>query len=119
MVRAVGIEGQRLLADDHLAGLGRRHRHLGVDVVRHADVDDVDGVVVDDLAPVRDERFEAPGVGERLGLVRLQATRHLQHGVVRDVEKILHPTIGVGVRPPHEPVPDDADVQWLGHCACS
>jgi hypothetical protein len=36
------VQGQRLFAQDRLAGLGRRDRDLGVHVVRHADVDQID-----------------------------------------------------------------------------
>jgi hypothetical protein len=44
--------GQRFFAEDHLAGLGGGDGDFGVDVVGGADVDQVDVVAFDELAPV-------------------------------------------------------------------
>ena len=48
----IELVGERFLAIDVLAGFDRRHRHVEVQVVRRADVDDVDRRIVDDLAPI-------------------------------------------------------------------
>ena len=55
------VHGERLLAQDRLAVGGRRQRDLLVQVVGHADVDGVDVVALDQLAPVGLGRGVAPG----------------------------------------------------------
>ena len=57
--------GERLLAGDVLAGLECGDRLFGVDVVRRADVDEVDGVVGDAAAPVDGGVEPSPTLGER------------------------------------------------------
>ena len=52
LVRLVGVAPERLLAEDVLAGLGRRDRRLGVHDVRPPVVEQADRRVGDDLAPV-------------------------------------------------------------------
>ena len=61
------VHRQRLLAEDHLAGLGRGDGDLGVRVVGRADVDRVDVLALDQLPPVGLDRLVAPLLGERLG----------------------------------------------------
>ncbi len=55
------VHGQRLFAQDHLAGRRRGQGDFGVGVVRRADVDHVDVLALDELAPVGFDRFVAPG----------------------------------------------------------
>ena len=60
------VHGQRLLAEDHLAGLRRGHGDLLVREVRNADVDQVDILGFDQPAPVRLGALVAPDVHELL-----------------------------------------------------
>ena len=69
------VHRQRLLAEDHLAGLGRGDRDVVVQVVRHADVDRVDVRALDQLPPIGFDRRVAPRVGKLLGLLRIARTQ--------------------------------------------
>ena len=91
--------GQRLLAQHVLAGLERGLRHLEVQLVRRADVDRLDRLVVEQLLQravglrCADRRGELRGLG------------------VRDTEDAhdlaARPPQRLGVHPAHEPRPDD------------
>ena len=96
------VHGQRLLADDHLAGLGRGDHDLVVQHVGHADVDQVDVRAGDELLPVEFHRLVAPGLGELLQLVFLlrPGTAGLQHGLVLAGEEVAHLQLGVRVGGP-------------------
>ena len=65
--RLVDRVGERLLAQHVLAGGERGERDLGVAVAGRADVDDVDVVALDDLAPVGRGLLPSPTVGGGLG----------------------------------------------------
>ena len=62
----VGRHRQRLLADDVLAGTQDRQRLLDVDVVGRRDMDDVDGVVRQEVIERRVRDADAERVGARL-----------------------------------------------------
>ena len=63
LVRLVGVAAERLLAEDVLAGLGRRDRRLGVHGVRSAVVEEADRRVGHDVAPVGRPALVAVAVG--------------------------------------------------------
>ena len=112
------LEGPRqgLLAEDHLARLGRGDGDRGVRVVGRADVDRVDVLAVDQLMPVGLEGLVLPLVGERLRPLGGPAADGLEDGAVFQVEEVVDPLVGVRVRPAHEAVADQADIQgFLGH----
>ena len=78
---------QRLLARDVLAGLQRRDRLLGMDVVRSGDVDQADLGCRDRGPPVRARDLPSPAGGECIELARV-ATDHGVHDRSRiDVEE--------------------------------
>ena len=69
------IQGQRLLAKNHLLVRGGRQGDFRMGVVRRANVDDVDIFALDHLPPVGLGRVVAPLVRERLGLLGSAARR--------------------------------------------
>ncbi len=105
------IHGKRLLAEDHLAGLGRGDGDIVVQVVRHADIDRVDIVPLDELSPIGLDRGVTPRIGELPGLGLVAGTHGLQHRLVLEVEEIVDAAVGVRVRPAHEAVTDHADAE--------
>jgi hypothetical protein len=109
------VHRQRLLAEDRLAVLGRLDGDLGVEVVGRADVDGVDVIGGDELAPVALHPLVAPAVGERLRLVGVAGRDGLEHRQVFEVEEVLDAVVAVGVGAAHEAVADHADAQGLGH----
>ncbi len=111
------VHGQRLLAQDHLAGLGsRRSRSRGAGCwacrCRSASMSSR----CDQLAPVGLDRLVAPLIGERLNLLRTAGTGGLEHRTVLQFgKKSPDPLVAVGVGPAHEAVADHADVEWFRH----
>ena len=77
------IEGQRLLAEDLLAGPGCGECHLAVQGGWRGDVDDVDVVPGDHLLPVGGDLLPAPAIGERPQRRLIAADRDLQHRLGR------------------------------------
>ena len=73
---------ERLLAHHHLAGLRRRDGDVVMRVVRAGDVDDVDVLAADQLAPVRGVRLVAPVGGELLDALFVARRHRLQHRLV-------------------------------------
>jgi hypothetical protein len=59
LMRLVGVATERFLADDMLTRLGRGDRRLGGEVVRPAVVEELDVVIGDELAPVRNGSLES------------------------------------------------------------
>ena len=101
-----------LFAEDHLAGLGGGDGDLGVAVVGRADINGVDILALNQLAPIGLDRLIAPLVGKGLGAFGAAATDGLQNGPVSQFgEEVVHTLVAVGVRPAHEAVADQADVQ--------
>ena len=86
-----GVKGERLLAHDHLAGLGRRDGDLHVAVVGRADVDDVDILALDELAPIGLDGFVAPRVGEGAGVGLAAAADGLEDGLMFVLEEVARP----------------------------
>jgi len=113
--------GQRLLAADHLAGLGRSDDHVVVHDVGHADVDQVHVGAGDGLAPVGLHRLVAPGGGEFLQLVLLlrPGDRDLEHGLVLAREEMVHLRVGVRVSAAHEAAADHGDAKLSSHSSIS
>ena len=100
------VHGQRLLADDHLAGLGGGQHDLVVHVVGRADVDQVDVLALDQLPPVGLDRLVAPGLGERLELLfAARGHRGLEHRLGVRAGRMVDLAIGVRVGAAHEPQP--------------
>ena len=100
---------ERLFAQDHLAGLGGGDGDLGVDVVRRGDVDEVDVVALDELAPVGFDGFVAPLGGEGFDLAGIAGADGLEDRLIFEVEEVVDLAIGVGVRAAHEAVADESD----------
>ena len=88
-----------------------RQRNLGVRVVGRADVDRIDILALDQLAPVGLDRLVAPLLGEILGPLGRSPADRLQHRPVGQVKEIVDPLVGVGMRPAHEAIADDADIE--------
>ena len=109
------VHRQRLLAEDRLAVLGRLDGDLGVQVVGGADVDGVDVIGGDELAPVGLDPLVAPAVGEGLSLLRIACRDRLQNRQVFQVEKVLDAVVAVGVGAAHEAVADHADAEGFCH----
>jgi len=109
------VHRQRLLAEDHLLIRRGRQCDLGVRVVRRADIDDVDVLALDELPPIGLDRFVAPLVGKRLGVLGITSTDGLEHGRVLQVKKVAHPAVSVRMSPAHKSVADHADVERFGH----
>ncbi len=110
LVALVGRARQRLLADDVLAGLGRRDRRLCVQVVRPAVVEEPDLAIRKQLVPVGRVALEAV------------AARRLRHRLLRPPGDGDEPwqqgwrprhvrdlPVGVRVGLPHERVAEHAD----------
>ncbi len=109
------IHGQRFFAKNHLAGLGGRERDLRMRIVRRADIDGVDVLAFDKLAPVGFDGLVAPGIGERLGLRRITRAHRLEHRPIFEIEEIIHPAIAIGMGTAHKTIADQANIQWFGH----
>ena len=102
---------ERLLDQHVLAGLQRRHGHLGMQVPGSADVDDVDVIALERGAPVRDDLVPAvlTGGGRRPLLVAAHqhAPGDRRHIGVEGVD--VAPGVGVGL--PHEGVAHECDTE--------
>ena len=103
------VEGEGLLAKDHLAVLNRGHRDVVVGVVGRADVDGVDIVAFDQLSPIGLGIGVAPLFSEGLHLVLGAAADDLLDGNVVGFEKVLKLGVGIRMGAPHESVANDAN----------
>ena len=103
--------GERLLAQHVLAGLERGDRDLGVRVARRDDVDDVDVIPSDHLAPVGGRFRPAPLLGCRGHGIRIPAHDHGHLDGLRQVEHARRLTPPDGVGGAHEAVADHGDAQ--------
>jgi hypothetical protein len=108
--------GERLFADDVLAGLRRCDGDFGVDIVGRADIDHVDIRPRNDRAPVARRFLEAVAVA---GGFR-HRVRHVHHDLAvrngrRRPEEHRHGSIGHGMRLAHEAATDHGDVHHFGH----
>jgi hypothetical protein len=111
--RFLRVAAERLLAHHHLAGLRRGDRDLAVRIVRARDVDDVDVPPRDEIAPVRVIRLVAPVRRERLHALFFPRGDRFQRGFPRQIEKPWRLKERIRVRPPHEAVPYETDVQMF------
>ncbi len=110
------VHRQGLLAEHHLAGLGRGDGDLGVRVIGRANIDRVDIFALDQLAPVGLDRLVPPLGGEGAGVLGVAAADSLEHGAVLDVEEVIDSLVRVGMRSAHEAVTDDADIERFFLC---
>ena len=113
-----GSAAERLLAHHHLAGLGGRDGDVVMRVVGARDVDEVDVLPLDQLAPVGFDRLVAPVGRERLGAVGVARAERLEYRLERKVEIAWRLQKRVRVRAPHEAVAYKADVEGLHHAPC-
>ena len=112
----LGIEGQRLLAQDHFSSLRRCDGNLGVKVVRDGDIHHVDVVPSDELLPIRFDGLIAPTICELLSLRGIARADRLEDDLIARREEV--PDLGecVGVGAPHEAVADETDAKlFFGH----
>ena len=108
----LGGTGERLFAENHLAGFGGGDGHLGMLIVGGANIDRVNIVALDQLAPIGFVTFKAPLVGECLGAVFGAAAYGLEHGRVAEVrEKVADALVTIGVRAAHKAVAHEPDVE--------
>ena len=105
--------GQRLLAQDVLAGLQRRDGDLGVGVAGRADVDQVDVVAVDQRLPRALGRLPAEPLSSSATACwsRPATARHPE--MQREVEEAWSVAPGLRVGRAHEGVADHPDAQLV------
>ena len=106
--------GERLLARDVLARLERRDRHLGMQMVRGADVHEIDLGIRDQRLPVGGAGLPAPLLGETTRLGAVASAGRLHHDRPTQFEESRRTRPCVGVRAAHELRSDDADPQRPG-----
>ena len=111
--RFLRVSPERLLAHHHLAGLCGRDGDRVMRVVRAGDVDQIDVRARHQIAPVGVIRLVAPVLRERLDAFFVSRGHRLEHGLPRQVEEDRRLPERIRVRPPHEAVPDEADVESL------
>src|SRR5262249_20444603 len=73
-------------------------------------------LALEEPPPIRLDRFIPPLIRERLELLGIPGTRRLQHRPVLEIKEVADLAIGVGMRPAHEAVADDGDVEGFWHC---
>jgi hypothetical protein len=91
--------------------LGGSDGDVAVQVVRHANIDGVDVLPLDQFSPVRFDGCVAPGIGELLGPCLIAGANGLQHRFVLEIEEVVHTAIGVRMRPTHEAVADHPEAE--------
>ena len=106
-----GVSAERLFAHHHFPRFRGGDRDLRMRVVGARDVDEVDVLPANELAPVRLEAFIAPIPRERLGGRRIAGANRFENRLSVQVEKLIDPGEGVRVRPPHEPAADKTNVE--------
>src|SRR5262249_54346487 len=87
-----------------------------VRVVRARDVDDVDVLPGDQVAPVGGVRLVSPVLGEFLHALFVPRRDRLQHRLARQVEEPRRLQERIRMRASHEPVADQTDIQGF-HCS--
>ena len=113
------VQGQRLLAEDHLAGLGGGDGDLARACCSGRQMStEVDVLAGDQLAPVRLDGLVAPLGGEGLGLGLVEVADRLEDGLVFEVEEVADLAIGVGVRAAHEAAADESDIEFFHKSEC-
>ena len=110
------VHRKRLLAENHLARFGGGDGDLGVAVVRCADVNRVNVLARDELAPVGLNGFIAPLRREGFDLGFITRADGLEYALMFEVEEVVDLAIGVRVSATHEAVADESDAKlFVGH----
>ena len=78
-------------------------------VVGGADIDCVDIVPLEQLAPIAFDRLVTPIVGKGLGLFLVTGTQRLEDRFMFALEKVRRLDIRVGMRLAHEAITDHTD----------
>ena len=109
------IEGERLFAQDVLAGACGSQRNFGVRNIRGANVDHFDQRRFHYFAPVSGGVLPAQLAAGRLDAAAVPSADrvHLDFSLQGEKVRDLPPGIRVGF--PHESVSDESDSQCLGH----
>ena len=81
------VHRQWFFAQDHLARFGRGDRNLFVQVVRRANIDRIDVIAFEQLAPIGLDRLIAPVVGERFRLFFVASTDGFENRFVFEIGK--------------------------------
>ena len=108
----LGGAGQRLFAQHHLTRLGGSDGDLSVLIVGCANVDGVNVIALDQLAPISFVTLVAPLFGEGFGAILRAAAHRLEHRPMAEIrEEVTNALVPVRVSPAHEAVADEPDVE--------
>ena len=108
----LGGAGQRLFAKHHLTRLGGGDGYLSVLIVGCANVDGVNVIALDQLAPISFVTLVAPLFGEGFGAILRAAAHRLEHRPMAEIrEKVTNALVPVRVSPAHEAVADESNVK--------
>jgi len=105
-----GVPAERLFAHHHFARFRGGDRDLRMRIVGAGDVDEVDVLPANEIAPVRLEGFVAPIGREGLGGRRIARAGCLEYRSGVELEELIDPGEGVRVRAAHETAADKTDV---------
>jgi hypothetical protein len=112
LARLAGVHAERLLAQDVFAGVNSGHRRLEMQFVGGAVIEDLDGWILDDGAPVGDTfgvPIAARGGVHLLGIATADGDKGgMSWGRRVDIVERLE---GVGVRFAHEGIAEHPDAQ--------
>ena len=109
------VHRQRLFAENCLAMLGSFNRNLGMEIVGRTDIDGINIVGRDELAPVALNALVAPAIGKDLSFCSIAGGNCLQHRCVVEIEEIADTFVAVGVGSAHKSIADHADAKRLCH----
>ena len=110
-VTFAGIHGERFFTHHDLAGLGGGERDFGMHIVRGGDVDQINVIAFDELAPIGFSGLVAPGFGEGFGVGLIAAAGGFEHGVEFTGEEVADFTKCIGMGATHEATSDHTDVE--------
>ena len=108
------VERQWLFAQDHLARLRGGQSDLRMGIVRRGDVDAVDVLAPDQLAPIRLDASVTPLRGEGFDLCFVAGADGLADDLMFEVEEMVDLGEGVRMGPAHEAVADESDAERFG-----
>jgi len=108
-----GVAAERLFAHHHFAGLGGGDGDVVMRVVGAGDIDEIDFGILDDAAPVGGDVGIAPLGGEGAGAFGVPGADGVEHRFEGNVEEVRDFAERVGVGASHEPVADEADIEFL------
>ncbi len=110
------IHREGFLAQDHFAGLGGGEGQVGMQVVGDRNVDEVDVVAGDQLAPIGFDAGVAPAGGELLNFILVPRADRLADEFVGRIEEMTDFGVGIGMGAAHEAVADETDTKrFLRH----